>query len=116
MTDMPEWVLLDKDPDGGFSTFSANDDSQKYTRSDLVPTWNRDLSAAPAGESVILATSGGHVGEAIAPDQSDPDDGWFWAASGFTPLHPNHTPIAWQPLPRHPDEPPAAGSENGGGG
>lgn len=103
MTDMPEWVLLDKDPEGGFSTFSAHDGSQKYTRSDLVPAWNRDLSAVPAGECVWLATVGGHVGVAIAPYEGVD---WYWSGGGSQPrrLHPSHTPIAWQPLPRYPDE------------
>ena len=67
--------------------------------------WSRDLTAAPEGEAVLLATSAGHVGEAIAPVRDDPDDDWFWAGAGF--VHANHKPVAWKRLPTHPDAPPS---------
>lgn len=62
--------------------------------------WNFNLSEAPEGEQVILATEGGHVGEAIAPVRDDSDDDWFWAGAGF--VHKNTPPIAWRPLPAPP--------------
>lgn len=98
MSDMPEWVLLDHDPEGGFSTFSATDDSQKYIRADLVPAWNRDMRAAPAGKIALLATKGGYVGEAMAP--IGPEYEWVLVATGRSV---RHTPIAWMTLPEHPD-------------
>lgn len=67
--------------------------------------WNRDLTAAPEGEAVLLATTAGHVGEAIAPVRDDPDDDWFWAGAGF--VHANHKPVAWKRLPAHPFAPPS---------
>lgn len=63
--------------------------------------WNFNLSEAPEGESVILATEGGHVGEAMTPVRADEDDGWFWVGAGF--VHQNTPPLAWRPLPAHPD-------------
>lgn len=66
-----------------------------------MSAWNRDLDKAPEGESVIICTTGGHVGEAIAPVKDDPDDGWFWAGAGF--VHDSHRVVAWMPLPDHAD-------------
>ncbi|NIJ57174.1 hypothetical protein FHS82_001000 [Pseudochelatococcus lubricantis] len=84
-------------------SFEARPDERatEYIRSDLVPSWNRDMSAAPAGEAAILATTGGHVGGATAPNPAEPDDAWEWCDTG-APVR--HTPIAWMPLPEHPDE------------
>lgn len=61
--------------------------------------WNgwRSIDTAPEDQHVILGTSGGHVGEAIMLiDEDTGQQKWAWALG---PLHPNHTPYGWQPLP-----------------
>lgn len=113
---MPEKIWVTREDSGfkpNFRRFHASSldhgpDYPEYIRADLVQTWNRDLSAAPAGEVMMLATTGGHVGEAIAPNPDDPNDKWLWVYGGF--INPKHTPIAWQPLP-----PPPVQSEGGDG-
>lgn len=67
-----------------------------------VPQW-QPAETAPAGESVLLATSMGWVGEAIAPEHDE--DVWCWASGKG--LHANHTPLKWMPLPEHPGKPAA---------
>lgn len=70
------------------------------TAPEVLEAWRFDIENAPEGESVIIATTGDHVGEAIAPVKGDPDDDWFWAGAGF--VHANHKVIAWMPMPTHP--------------
>lgn len=53
------------------------------------------------GTSVILATTGGHVGEAVPPDTQDDDDDWYWCGAACR-INKNHKPIAWRPLPASP--------------
>lgn len=60
-------------------------------------TYWRSIDTAPEDQHVILATSGDHVGEAIMlTDEDTGQQKWAWALG---PLHPNHTPYGWQPLP-----------------
>ncbi|MGC0052694.1 hypothetical protein ACNSPG_06460 [Brucella pituitosa] len=54
------------------------------------------------GTSVILATTGGHVGEAVPPDTQDDDDDWYWCGAACR-INKNHKPIAWRPLPASPE-------------
>ena len=57
----------------------------------------RSIDTAPEDQHVILGTSGGHVGEAIMlVDEDTGRQKWAWALG---PLHPNHIPYGWQPLP-----------------
>ena len=57
----------------------------------------RSIDTAPEDQHVILCTSGGHVGEAIMLiDEDTGQQKWAWALG---PLHPNHIPYGWQPLP-----------------
>ena len=53
------------------------------------------------GTTVILATTGGHVGEAVPPDTQDDDDDWYWCGAACR-INKNHKPIAWRPLPASP--------------
>lgn len=65
--------------------------------------WNHDITTAPRdGRTVILATTAGHVGEAVPPDPEDEDDDWYWCGAACR-IHPNHRPVAWMDLPEHPD-------------
>ena len=55
----------------------------------------RPISTAPTDEWVILATSGDWVGQAIyGEDEENPT--WRWVEG---PLHPDHKPLGWMPLP-----------------
>jgi hypothetical protein len=56
------------------------------------------------GDWVLLATSGGHVGQALRDD-----DCWRWASG--RKVHPGLVPVAWQPMPAHPEENAAAADE-----
>ena len=91
-------------PDGGryLNDWKARADqiNQALSAPAADDGWNFNLSEAPEGEQVILATEGGHVEEAIAPVRDDSDDDWFWAGAGF--VHKNTPPIAWRPLPAPP--------------
>lgn len=58
----------------------------------------RDVGDAPEDEHVILATSGGHVGEAIMlRDEDTGTQKWAWAIG---PVHESHKPLAWKAMPR----------------
>ena len=55
------------------------------------------VDTAPEDQHVILATTGGHVGEALMlRDEDTGQQKWTWALG---PVHPNHTPLGWQPMP-----------------
>ena len=72
----------------------------------------RSIDTAPEDEHVILATSGGHVGEAIMLiDEDTGKQKWAWA---FGPVHPNHEPYGWQPMPSAIDFPVPSDLRNGG--
>lgn len=61
------------------------------------------LRDAPEDEWVILATTGGWVGQAIwAEDATYPR--WRWADSGLY-IHPDLTPLGWMPMPPAIDKP-----------
>ena len=63
------------------------------------------VDTAPEDQHVILMTTGGHVGEALMlRDEDTGQQKWTWALG---PVHPNHTPLGWQPMPLPP--PPAEG-------
>ena len=56
-----------------------------------------DIESAPEDEHVILATTGGHVGEALMlRDEDTGRQKWTWALG---PVHPSHEPLGWQPMP-----------------
>lgn len=60
------------------------------------------VETAPEDEHVILATAGGHVGEALMlRDEDTGAQKWTWALG---PVHPNHAPLGWRPLPPPPTE------------
>lgn len=62
---------------------------------EAMPNWNgwRSIDTAPEGQHVILATSGGHVGEAIMLiDESTGRQKWAWALG---PVRSNHAPWGW---------------------
>lgn len=61
------------------------------------------IKDAPIDECVILATSGGWVGEAIYGEDAE-QPAWRWIHSQ-EPLHPNLTPLGWTPLPAAIDSP-----------
>lgn len=63
------------------------------------------VDTAPEDQHVILMTTGGHVGEALMlRDEDTGQQKWTWALG---PVHANHTPLGWQPMPLPP--PPAEG-------
>ena len=72
-------------------------------RAVTVSEW-QPIEAAPVDEWVILATWGGHVGEAIyGEDEENPQ--WRWAPDPATVfLHPKLTPLKWMRLPSHPQQ------------
>ena len=58
----------------------------------------RPTDSAPEHEHVILATSGGHVGEAIMlVDEDTGAQKWAWAIG---PVHADHKPLGWKPMPK----------------
>lgn len=58
----------------------------------------RPIDSAPEDEHVILATSGGHVGEALMlHDEDTGQQKWTWALG---PVHPAHIPLGWKPMPK----------------
>lgn len=63
---------------------------------DPATVW-RDIGSAPEDERILVATSGGWVGEASLADGE-----WRWSGSGHV-LHSNTVPLKWMPLPEHPD-------------
>ena len=78
--------------------------SEPVAVTEAIPNWNgwRSIDTAPEDKHVILATSGGHVGEAIMLiDEDTGQQKWAWALG---PLHPNHIPYGWMPF----QEPPTA--------
>ena len=79
-----------------------------------IPRWDgwRSIDTAPEDQHVILCTSGGHVGEAIMLiDEDTGKQKWAWALG---PLHPNHMPFGWQPLPDALNAPVASDLRPGG--
>lgn len=61
----------------------------------------RPIDTAPEDCCVLLATSAGWVGEAIMLRDDDTGEPvWSWAAG---PVHPNHKPLGWMPMPTHPE-------------
>jgi hypothetical protein len=66
------------------------------------------IETAPEDEHILLATSGGHVGTAYWTDEGD-GKVWAWGhpeRDGGQYIHPNLTPQAWMPLPKHPGDMP----------
>lgn len=60
----------------------------------------RSIETAPEDEHVILATTGGFVGEALMlRDENTGTQKWTWALG---PVHQNHVPLGWQPMPDAP--------------
>jgi len=79
-----------------------------------IPNYNgwRSIDTAPEDQHVILATVGGFVGEAIMLfDEDTGNQKWAWALG---PVHPNHTPLGWMPLPDPIDAPVASDSRTDG--
>lgn len=66
----------------------------------------RPIATAPLDEPMILATTGGWVCEAWLKPDEDAGPTWEWATGG--PVSP-FVPLAWRPMPPHPqpDEAPA---------
>ena len=68
-----------------------------------------NVKDAPKEEWVILATTGGWVGQATleywGPNGFGEPEGaelkWFWHGSK-EPIHDNHIPLGWQPMPAPP--------------
>ena len=97
------------------ATLAAPSPSQEATAEPVAwPNWFgwRSVDTAPEDQHVILATSGGHVGEAIM--LIDEDTGtrkWAWAMG---PVHHHHTPFGWMPLPDALQSPVASDLRPGG--
>lgn len=63
----------------------------------------RPIHSAPEDTHVILATSGGFVGEALMlRDEDTGQKKWTWALG---PVHANHVPLGWMPMPSSIDQP-----------
>lgn len=56
----------------------------------------RPLNTATEDEWILVATTGGWVGEAMVLDGE-----WRWA--GGHAFHPDIVPLKWMPLPEHPE-------------
>lgn len=68
-------------------------------RRDLTtPKWH-SIGTQPIDEFVILATTGGWVGEAVFGECDN--NQWRWKESQ-EPIHENHKPLGWMELPEHP--------------
>lgn len=63
-----------------------------------------DISTAPEDEAVLIATTGGWVGEArLMPDPEEQVQAqWEWA--GGHKLHPNYVVKGWRPMPPSPTD------------
>lgn len=59
------------------------------------------METAPRDENVLLATSGGWVGEARFELMHDQTWDWIWASGAI--VHENHKPLGWRPLPAPPE-------------
>lgn len=71
----------------------------------------RPIEQAPEDEHVILCTSGGHVGEALMLlDENTGKQKWTWALG---PVHENHKPLGWMPMPAAIDAPSRSSSVEG---
>lgn len=84
---------------GCLASSSAGQEAKDVEPIAWTGNWNgwRSIDTAPEDQHVILGTSGGHVGEAIMLiDEDTGQQKWAWALG---PLHPNHIPYGWQPLP-----------------
>jgi hypothetical protein len=67
-------------------------------------TW-LPIETAPEDEHILIATTLGHVGTAYWTDEGD-GKVWGWGhpeKDGGAYLHQNLTPLAWMPLPKHPE-------------
>lgn len=63
----------------------------------------RSIDTAPEDEHVILATSGGHTGEALMLiDEDTGQRQWVWAHG---PVHQKHEPWGWMPMQDPPSAP-----------
>jgi hypothetical protein len=63
----------------------------------------RSIDTAPEDTFVLLATSKNVVGEAIMLiDEDTGQQRWTWANG---PVHPNHEPYGWMPIPDPPKKP-----------
>lgn len=73
------------------------------TTTNAFPATWQPMESAPEDEAVILATTGGWVGQASKSFQHPGEDECRWAWAGAEePLNENLVPVAWQPLPPHP--------------
>jgi hypothetical protein len=61
----------------------------------LAAGW-QDISTAPEDEWLLVATTGGWVGEAMVVDGE-----WKWATGNV--FHSDIIPLKWMPLPEHPE-------------
>lgn len=64
------------------------------------------IESAPKDEAILLATTGGWVGEARQEHRynDDDQDTWVWVWASGIDVHPNHKLLGWQPLPDAPTE------------
>lgn len=77
-----------------------------WTKLQARPSPWFDLSDAPEDEWVLLATSGGWVGEALMLRSEDTgEQRWQWVSGR---LNSQITPLKWMPLPEHPDASPTS--------
>lgn len=59
------------------------------------------METAPRDENVLLATSGGWVGEARFELMHDQTWDWIWASGSI--VHEQHKKLGWRPLPAPPE-------------
>lgn len=71
--------------------------SLSHTESDGWQT----METAPRDENVLLATSGGWVGEARFELMHDQTWDWIWASGSI--VHEQHKKLGWRPLPAPPE-------------
>lgn len=67
------------------------------------PAW-LPMNVAPEDESILLATTGGWVFLAWKVTDEDTNEASWSTFPGGQPVHANHTPLGWAPIPTPPQE------------
>lgn len=89
--------VKDSDWDHWMQAISDRRTLLSHIESDVWQT----METAPRDENVLLATSGGWVGEARFELMHDQTWDWIWASGSI--VHEQHKKLGWRPLPAPPE-------------